>query len=153
MNSVSYTVTRTINAPLSFVYDWCTDFREDDPKLTAAVWARLTGSTNKMKIIEKTDKRVISFKEELKEGKKNIMKNVVTLFPPDRWHLDSKGDLLDATGDYHLFSDGDGTRLEMAFKRNYKISKVPTSEDLVRINNAVWDKLISTLENEHRAQK
>jgi hypothetical protein len=29
----TYRVSRVINAPLKFVYDWCTDFRENDNKI------------------------------------------------------------------------------------------------------------------------
>jgi hypothetical protein len=35
---------------MRYVYDWCTDFSEDDPKIT--------GSTSQRKVLEKTKKRV-----------------------------------------------------------------------------------------------
>lgn len=44
-------VTKTINAPLRYVFNWCTDFREDDPALTNSKGSR--------KILEKTKKRVV----------------------------------------------------------------------------------------------
>ena len=29
-------VSKTINAPLRYVYDWCTDYRETDPQITGS---------------------------------------------------------------------------------------------------------------------
>jgi hypothetical protein len=42
-------VSKTINAPLRYVYEWCTDFREDDPQIT--------GSKSQRKVLEKTRKQ------------------------------------------------------------------------------------------------
>lgn len=140
-SGIVYEVVKTINAPLSFVYDWCTDFREDDPKLT--------GSTSKMKIIEKTDKRAVYSREDIKDGITLQTKSVVTMVPPDRWYLEAKGDVADYTGEYRLFQDGDATRLEMKFTRKYKEERSPNIERLHQLNNEFWDKLIEILENEY----
>jgi len=47
----TYRLSKTFNAPLKFVYAWCTDYREDDLKMI--------GSSNKRKIIERSKSRVI----------------------------------------------------------------------------------------------
>jgi hypothetical protein len=47
----SFHLSKTIHAPVRFVYDWCTDYRETDPKLT--------GSKLMRKILMRTKHRVI----------------------------------------------------------------------------------------------
>ena len=47
----SFDVSKTIHAPLQFVYDWCTDYRKSDPQIT--------GSKSKRKILMNTKRRVI----------------------------------------------------------------------------------------------
>ena len=46
-----YNVSKTFDAPLEFVFDWCTDFREDDGKMV--------GSKAKHRFLERTDERVV----------------------------------------------------------------------------------------------
>jgi hypothetical protein len=40
----TYQVSKIINAPLKFVYDWCTDYREDNSNIIA--------SKSKIRILE-----------------------------------------------------------------------------------------------------
>ena len=47
----TYRVKKAFKAPLKFVYDWCTDYREDDNQIT--------GSKAQFKILQKTNRRVI----------------------------------------------------------------------------------------------
>jgi hypothetical protein len=47
----TYHVSEIINAPLRFVFDWCTDFREDDNQIT--------GSKTLRKIMQRTKRRAI----------------------------------------------------------------------------------------------
>ena len=74
-------VNRVIKAPLKFVYDWCTDFRE--------TYRKIIGSARKRMIIEKTRKRVVFAQVwNESEGKTRVNVDIVTLSPPDSWHLD-----------------------------------------------------------------
>ncbi len=71
-----FTVSKNINAPLKFVYEWCTDFAEDDPKIT--------GSKSQRIILEKTKNRavyVVNYKGADGERKFNV--NIVSLNPPN----------------------------------------------------------------------
>ncbi len=56
-----YHFSKTMNAPLNFVFDWCTDFREDDGKLTDSKSVR--------KILRKNNKRIVYVNEEKSSGK------------------------------------------------------------------------------------
>jgi hypothetical protein len=141
-------VSKTINAPLHHVYDWCTDFREDDPQIT--------GSTSQKKILEKTKKRVIYVQiYEGADGDQKVAVDIVTLKPPNSWHLDYFGEEDDETGEYRLKSLGKNkTRLDMVFKEKWKnIAKVPSLEEQVKHTNEVWDKYVAALEKDNNSER
>jgi len=142
-----YRVSKTINAPLRFVYNWCTDFSETDPQLT--------GSTNQRKILEKTRKRKI-YASIYKgaDGEQKVSVNIVTLKPPTSWHLDYFGEEDDEIGEYRLRSLGKNkTRLDMLFKEKWKnISRIPSIKEQVDGTNEVWDKYVSALEKDYNSK-
>src|SRR5271169_4859164 len=117
-------VSKTVNAPLRYVYDWCTDFRDTDPKIT--------GSKSQRIILEKTRKRVVYAQVyQGADGSQKVAVDIVTLNPPHSWHLDYFGEEDDETGDYRLKSLGrNKTRLDMVFKEKWKnVASVPTLEE------------------------
>jgi hypothetical protein len=138
----SYRVTRTINAPIKFVYNWCTDYREDDNELT--------GSKAQFKILQKTSHRVIYLRTIQREGKTSIAVKIVTLRPPKAWFLDQVGDDEDATAVYTLTRLGPKrTRLDMKFTENYKITDAPTREQDKKQTDQMWDKYVTALEKDY----
>jgi hypothetical protein len=141
-------VSKTINAPLRYVYDWCTDYRETDPQIT--------GSKSQRRVLQKTKKRAIYVQiYEGADGKEKVAVDIVTLKPPTSWHLDYFGEEDDETGEYRLKKSGEGkTRLDMVFKEKWKdITKIPSIEEQIRSTNEVWDKYIASLEKEYKSRK
>lgn len=139
-------VSKIINAPLRFVYDWCTDFREDDRKMI--------GSRRKRIILQKTKRRVVYVYVYRRRGKVRSAVNIVTLQPPNGWHLDSPGQDCDEIADYRLtMLSPKKTRLDMTFKEQYKIPKAPSRvQDAKDLNNA-WDKYVAALERDYARHK
>jgi hypothetical protein len=142
IKSRTFRVSKVINAPLRFVYDWCTDFRGDDNK----IW----GSNVKRIILQKTRLRVI-YMSTHKQGRKSVSAvRIVTLRPPNAWHLDLVGQQEDEIGDYRLTRLGPGkTRLDMRFNVRYKIAHPPTKEEDMAMTNKVWDRYVAALERDH----
>jgi len=141
---VSHTVhvSKVIKAPLKFVYNWCTDFREDDNKIT--------GSKTKRIILQKTKKRVIYISTYKWRGKTISGVNIVTLRPPNAWHLDFAGQEDDEIGEYRLTRIGPRkTRLTMTFKEKYKIANAPTQEEDTKATNEFWGKYVAAVEKDH----
>jgi hypothetical protein len=131
-----------INAPLSFVYDWCTDYRESDP--------RIIGSKAKRKILLKTSRYVVYTSAYRSGGKPKAAVNMVTLCPRKCWHLDFIGDEDDETGDYRLTRLGPRkTRLDMNFTEHYKTREAPTRAEDLRHTHEVWNKYVSALESDY----
>jgi len=139
-------VAKIIRAPLRFVYDWCTDYRETDP--------RITGSKSKRKILMKTKHRVVYVATYRSRGKTRSAVDVVTLYPPKAWHLDFIGDEDDETGDYVLSSLGPKkTRLDMTFTERYKVANGPSQAADVRSIHEIWDKYVPALEKEYARKR
>ena len=132
---------------MKFVFNWCTDFTEDDPKFT--------GSSSRRIILEKSKKRAVYatvYKAE--DGTEKIGVNVVTLKAPNSWHLEYYGEDDNEIGDYKLVNLGKGkTKLNMVFKEMWKTPKIPTIEEQVSDSGRHWDQYIAALESEYNAQK
>jgi hypothetical protein len=106
--SHTYHISKAINAPLRFVYNWRVDFREDDPK----IW----GSKTKRIILQKTKQQVIYMSTSRRRGKASSAVRIVTLKPSNAWHLDLAGQENDEIGDYHLMNLAPRkTKLEITF--------------------------------------
>lgn len=141
----TYKVSVTFNAPIDFVFKWCTDFREDDGKMT--------GSKTKRHFLERTKKRIIwvvSYNEggEPKEGVR-----VVRLMPPDAWHFDTCGDSREA-GDYKLVSlSKNKTRLDLVFNVTYDNRKDVESRDTwQKETKDLWAVYSKYLEKDYKAE-
>ena len=142
--SQTYRISKVIDAPLAFVYNWCTDFREDDGKLT--------GSRRKKKILEKTKSRVITTSSSMEHGKLIGHVSIVSLMPPNAWHLDTAGNPREQeTGDYKLTRvSANKTRLDMVFDVKYGAgAKVPSKEWWEEDSGKFWDKLIVALTKDY----
>jgi hypothetical protein len=138
-------VSKIINAPLSFVYNWCTDYREDDPKLTK--------SGNQRKILQKTKQRAVYLSIYRRDKKWKYAVNIVTLHPPNSWHLDFVGEEDYETGEYRLSRIGaHKTKLQMIFKEKYRIRNAPTKAEDTKQTDDVWDKYVAALEKDYKTR-
>jgi len=139
-------VSKTINAPQRYVFNWCTDFREDDPALT--------GSSSKRIILEKTKKRSVYISLYTgADGTEKVAVNYVTLKSPSSWHLEFFGEEDNEIGDYKLSSLGKNkTKLSMVFKETWKI-EAPSLEEAVESTGKAWDQYVAALENDYASSK
>lgn len=142
----TYRISKTINAPIRFVYDWCTDYREDDYKIV--------GSKSRRTFLEKTKQRVIYAIRYPSDGKTMHAVNIVTLHPSRGWHLDSFGEEDDEFGDYRLTKLGlRKTRLDMVFREKWKIADVPPKAEYLKHIGGIWDKYVAALEKDCKNKK
>jgi hypothetical protein len=139
-------VLKIINAPLKFVYDWCTDFREDDNKIT--------GSKTRRIILQKTKQRVIYIFAYRSSGRFRYGVSIITLRPPNRWHLDHVGEEDDEIGEYRLTRiSSSKTKLSMTFRGKYKIRNAPTRREDAKQTSQMWDKYVAALEAHYAHRK
>ena len=135
-----------VNAPLRFVFDWCTDFTEDDPKLI--------GSTRQRHILERSGRKVIFAQTWTNgEGKMLVTANIVTLKPPNSWHLEMFGTERNETGVYKLKRLGkEKTLIQLVFKNKWRNPQTAESVDsqIKRIRE-IWSKYSAALESDYRS--
>ena len=135
-------VSKIISAPLGFVYNWCTDFREDDNKITGSKTGRI--------ILQKTKRRVVYISAYRSSGRSRYGANIVTLRPPNAWHLDYAGQEGDEIGHYRLTRLGPArTRLDMTFREKYKIRDTPTKKEDAKQTSEIWDRYVVALERDY----
>ena len=132
--------SKTIDSPLPHVYRWCTDFTEDDPKLTDSTWQR--------RVLEKTrSRRVFVDIYGREDGNLKLAVNIVSLRPPNFWHLDFFGDPRNEAVDYRLTSLGEKkTRLHMVFRFGLGRSEADWF-------TALRDKFAPAIEKDYRSRK
>jgi hypothetical protein len=136
-------VSKTIHAPIEFVYKWCTDFRDDDYAIIQ--------SKKKRKVLFKTKRKVVYYQYYIGDDKvQKIIVNIVTLKPPNSWHLECFGEEDDEIGDYRLMSlSKNKTKLEMVFTEKWKISRgIPNVQKQVKQTSRFWDRYIDALMND-----
>jgi hypothetical protein len=98
----------------------------------------------------KTEHRVIYTESYRSRGKPRIAVDVVTLYPPKRWHLDYVSDEDDEVGDYVLSSLGPRkTRLDMTFREHYKVAYAPSKRQYASSVSRVWDKYVEVLQKDY----
>jgi hypothetical protein len=142
----TYRVSQIFNAPIDFVFGWCTDFREDD-------W-KMTGSRVRRHFLERTKKRILWVSEYREGGEKKQGIRAVWLKPPYSWHLDTCGDRRE-TGDYILTRLGrNRTRLDMVFTVTYdRRQDVEDKVQWEKESKAEWKVFAHYLESDYKSSR
>jgi hypothetical protein len=140
-----YEVRATFQAPLEFVYRWCTDYTPTD--------ARISGEGFDRRVVRRTRNAVVL--EDLYDtGQGWIwLRRVVRLFPPARWRADSVGSDRAISVEYRLTEvSGNRTQLTIrARRRPYGIgTKNPGKSTWERSVAANWANFGRALEREYR---
>jgi hypothetical protein len=140
-------VTAVFQVPLDFAFRWCTDFTPED--------AALEGESYQRRVIERTPRRVIF--EDLEETPSGWVwaRDVITLRPPNRWHMESVGSHRNVTADYRLTELPDGrTQLELVWWRQHHApgKRVPVARRQAETGGA-WKKFAAAMEMDyHKTQ-
>ncbi|MDV3293568.1 MAG: hypothetical protein LYZ70_04800 [Nitrososphaerales archaeon] len=139
----TYHLSKTFKAPLRFVFAWCTDYREDDPKML--------GSKNRRMILVRNRKIIAWWVKTKNPGSKFDPIRVVWLRPPNSWHLDTCGDGSEI-GDYKLKAlPGGRTKLDMTFKVTYENPRdVESRKEWEADGQAHWDSYGKFLERDYQ---
>ena len=143
-----YRIRVSFEVPLDFAFAWCTDYTPED--------ASLEGESYQRKVIERTSHRVIFEDLEESDDGWNWSRDVVTLRPPDRWHMDGIGNRRDVTADYVLSALPDGrTRFDLRWSRR---PKVPEAKKLTKTERETstmraWKRFAAAMEQDYRRSR
>lgn len=142
-----YSYSTTFNAPIKYVFDWCTDYSSDDYKLSGGKYPRI--------VLEKTRRRAVfaSYKQG-RDGNPKLAVRIVSLYPSKySWHLDYFGEEDLETGEYKLTQVGKNkTRLDMSFNHKWKLGQGPSREEFRKHLKDVWGKYGAALEREYASE-
>ena len=138
-------ISKIIDAPLPYVYDWCTDFRPDD--------ATLGGSRSTHQVIRVSPRRLVRVKVAKNGGDDPRMTvEVVRLSPPNAWHKDAIGEKDLHAMDYTLTARGPNkTRFTLEIVVRWMVPKFPKKADWLRSSSGFWDELVQALEERYRS--
>ncbi|MBX8633359.1 MAG: hypothetical protein KIY10_02375 [Thermoplasmata archaeon] len=146
MKTRVYRLSVTFEAPRTFVYDWCTDYREDDAKLIGATWTR--------HIFEKTKSTVVWIAHYNTGGRSTEGIRIVSLKPKSSWHLVDYDDGVNEIGDYTLSEDGrNRTVLNMVFRETFKTGEPEPASTFEARVGAMWAKYRAALEMDYAVSK
>lgn len=138
-----------VAAPLPFVFRWCTDYREDDDRITDDIYHYTA------RILLREPTRIV--REVVVPGRDRnrcTEVEVIRLAPPDRWTLTKLSVTDDQTGRYRLVALGPRrTRIELSFRESWK-GRAPPSRARYRARfERVWDRYVATIEREYRRRR
>lgn len=145
---VVYKASKVFNAPIKYVYEWATDFRERDNEF----W----GGKHRRVILQKTrQKAVYASYNNGTDGKPKLAVGIVTLKPSSySWHLDYYAEEDTETAEYKLTSLGkERTKLSMVFNNSWKKGRGPSAQDFEKGTNSVWEKYALALQKDYKSGK
>ena len=140
-------VSRVIQAPSRYVYDWCTDYRSDD--------GRLSGARRRptFRVIRISPRRVVRVRVSRGSGRDpSLAVEVIRLNPPRSWHMDQIDETDQQSVDYRVSSVGRGrTRFELLSTERWVTADFPTREALRAQIARTWAAFAAALEADYRA--
>jgi hypothetical protein len=141
-------VSKVVEAPLAYVYGWCTDYRADDWRLGRKGWAKPA-----FRVLRVSPRRVIRVRLK-SNGPRNpdIAVDVVRLDPPSDWHTDQIDEADRMAIDYHLVRLGPRkTRLEMLITERWVTPNFPTRGELRDRVSGTWERFKELIEERYRS--
>jgi hypothetical protein len=141
--SVLLLLTKRFRASVPEVYAWCTEFRDNDPALS-----RVRLRTRK--VIRRVGD-LIEMEETGIMGFPFVSRSLVRLRPPDAWEADGRSNMGRTHNTYRLFSETDGTRLEMTFDIHlmgpYRLFAPFARRFTVRRISREWDDYVQAMQS------
>jgi hypothetical protein len=141
-------LSKVVNAPSRYVYDWCTDYRSDDWR-----YRRKGGVKPSFRVLRVSPHRVIRVRMAPNgSSDPDIAVDLVRLDPPSDWHTDQidEGDRMAI--DYHLVKLGPRkTRLELFITERWLTRDFPTPGELRRRVSATWERFSNAIEARYQS--
>jgi hypothetical protein len=145
VESYSFHISKTVDAPIKFVYTWCTDFRVDDGKLSK--------SKPRYKVIRVSPDRVVRIRISSQRVRAPaVALELVRLRPPNSWHVDQIDETDLAAANYKLTRLGPNrTRVTITGTERWMTRIHPDRSEYIEHVGSYWDTLVAALEARYRA--
>lgn len=138
-------VTRTVRAPASYVYAWCTDYRSDDWKVARS------GTHPRFRVLKLSTHRVLRIRLTGRpRGDPDVAVDLIRLDPPFRWHTDQIDEEELEAVDYRITPVGRGSsRLEVVVTDRWMTSHHLSRAETAKRVRAAWDRYAGLLETRY----
>jgi len=140
---------KLVRAPLRFVYQWCTDYRDDDDRITDSIYHY------KATIILREASRIVrTIVVPGSDRNQSTDVEIISLRPPNRWSLRKFSVTDDETATYRLTRKGVAlTRIDIRIHRTWKLRNPPNRTRYRALFNQVWDRYVTVMEQEFRGRR
>jgi hypothetical protein len=140
-------VSLVIRAPSRYVYDWCTDYRSDDGRLSKG------RSRPSFRIIRISPRRLVRIRVSRGSGGDPALAvEAIRLNPPRSWHMDQIDETDQQSVDYRLSAVGRArTRFQLLSTERWVTPDFPTREALRAQIAETWGRFAAAIEADYRA--
>jgi hypothetical protein len=135
-----------IRAPLRYVFEWCTDYRTDDGRLSSRV------RPPRFRVLRLSPSRVLRVRI-LPQGRAEpkIAVDLVRLRPPNAWHMDQLDEADQQSVDYRLVAiDRTTTELRLLVTERWLTPDHPDARQLRAQVGATWAHFGAAIEERYR---
>jgi hypothetical protein len=145
--SATVRVSRVIQAPSRYVYDWCTDYRSDDGRLSSGRPRPI------FRVIRISPRRVVRIRVSRGSGRDPALAvELIRLNPPRSWHMDQIDETDHQSVDYRVSAAGRArTRFQLVSTERWVTTEFPTREVLRAQIARTWARFAAAIEADHRA--
>jgi hypothetical protein len=140
-------VSKVIEAPLKYVYDWSTDYRADDWVLSKA------RPHSRFQVVRVSTRRLLRIRVTPTTAKEpDVAVDSIRLCPPDAWHTDQIDERDLEAVDYQLTALGPArTRIDLLVTERWLTPVHLSRAETRRRVRAAWDRCASHIEARYQS--
>ncbi len=140
-------MSTVIEAPLPYVYAWCTDYRPSDREFSRAA------TRPRFRVVRLSPRRLLRIRTTpTGSGDPLVAVDLVRLSPPAAWHTDQIDETDRESVDYRLRRLGPRrTRLDLLVTERWLTPDFPSREELRERLSTVWNRYREAIESDYRA--
>lgn len=137
-------MSKAMAVPLRYAYEWCTDYRADDGKLSR--------SGPRFQVFQLSKDRVVRIRSSPEKATPfRVAVELIRLRPPNAWHLDQIDEDDLNSVDYKLTRLGPSkTRIALSLVERWMVPNFPSKSEWVRGTGLYWDGLVAAVEERYR---
>jgi len=140
-------LSKEIAAPLRFVYDWCTDYRSDDWRLSPR------RPRPQFRVLKLSSRRLLRIRTTRTAGPDpEVAVDVIRLSPPNAWHTDQIDEEDRESVDYRLTALGPAkTRLDLLVTERWLVPDHPDPAGTLERLKGAWSRYVPQIEARYRS--
>lgn len=139
-------VVKQVRAPASYVFKWCTDYRDDDWKVARP------GTHPRFRVLKLSSHRTLRIRLTGRADDPEVAVDLVRLEPPGRWHTDQIDEQELETVDYRVIALGsERSRLEVRVTDRWMTPQFLSRAETARRVQGAWDRYVGMIESRYRS--